>query len=499
MTDEEGLRRRTGGAPLSEPVEWTRRVGGRSGVNVSLPRGCYSDDSQLRLATGRAISAGGFDVEAFAKVELPVWLSYALGGGKSTTAAAAHLGKARSSWFVNQYKRWTDAGGNGAAMRIQPHVWASRTPDDANSFIPDVVRNTICTHSHPAGLMGAVLHALCVGQALANARPPSQSDLAESIDKAERLPEIMANDIEFGYWRSAFERVSGGLTKAWEGTVDETREVVRRVTAITNKVTPRERYKNIVNALQLRDPSRRGSGMLTAVAATALTWCEPTPAEALRIAANEIGTDTDTIATMAGAILGAVADEEPSVEVVDADLFRSEADRLAAIAAGSAPRGHRYPDLMHWPAPVSRADALVTSKGGRLKVRGLGTVSEEKGAPIKAANGFQLQWITLEYGQTLLIKRRVNLPSEIGDEADTSGVDLQKRSSAAPAVIPEQARLNAEPIDALKLSGMLSYVNRRISNDEAIGRALRHVANKCTPGEIHEFTGKVIDLLRSRT
>ena len=55
LTDEAGLKRRTAGAPLCRPIKWTRRIGGRSGVTTSLPQGCYSDDSQLRLATSRAI------------------------------------------------------------------------------------------------------------------------------------------------------------------------------------------------------------------------------------------------------------------------------------------------------------------------------------------------------------------------------------------------------------------------------------------------------------
>ena len=79
LTDAAGLTRRTQGAPLDKPIAWKRRIGGRSGVTVALPRGCYSDDTQLRLATGRAIRSDGFDVEAFAKVELPLWLSYGLG------------------------------------------------------------------------------------------------------------------------------------------------------------------------------------------------------------------------------------------------------------------------------------------------------------------------------------------------------------------------------------------------------------------------------------
>ena len=34
LTDESGLRRRTGGAPLRRPVEWTRRIGGRAGKSA---------------------------------------------------------------------------------------------------------------------------------------------------------------------------------------------------------------------------------------------------------------------------------------------------------------------------------------------------------------------------------------------------------------------------------------------------------------------------------
>lgn len=59
---------------------------------VDLPAGCYSDDTQLRLATsGSILGDAHFDVETFAKVELTIWPSYALGGGRGTKAAAAVL------------------------------------------------------------------------------------------------------------------------------------------------------------------------------------------------------------------------------------------------------------------------------------------------------------------------------------------------------------------------------------------------------------------------
>ena len=122
LTNERSLLKRTAGKPLIKPIPWKRRIGGRTGIVVDLPQGCYSDDTQLRLATGRAIRSEGFDVEAFAKVELPVWLSYALGGGRATSLAATNLIKRSTPWFANTFKGWNNSGGNGAAMRIQPHV-----------------------------------------------------------------------------------------------------------------------------------------------------------------------------------------------------------------------------------------------------------------------------------------------------------------------------------------------------------------------------------------
>ena len=81
-------------------------------------------------------------------------------------------------------------------------------------------------------------------------------------------------------------------------------------------------YASVVDCLRLRDQARRGDGMLTAVSAMGLIWCEAEPERAMSVAANAIGTDTDTIATMAGAILGLVAEEDPPVEVLDGELFR---------------------------------------------------------------------------------------------------------------------------------------------------------------------------------
>ena len=521
LTNDKGLKRRTSGASLEKPLKWTRRIGGPAGVNVPLPVGCYSDDSQLRLATCRAIRTDGFDVEAFAKVELPVWLSYALGGGKSTSAAASNIAKPRVQWFANTFRNWTNSGGNGAAMRIQPHVWSANSPDDPTTFLQDVIRNAICTHSHPIGLSGATIHALALAHAITKGCSPSPEELLDSTNVVADFQMMIENDFEVSnYWLPEFEKSSGAFRDAWNSAINDCRVAIRTA-AKASEATGSRGYAEVVNELKLRDPARRGSGMLTAIAAVALTWCESSPEKALIIAANELGTDTDTIATMAGAILGAVSDADPPVDVLDVDLFRSEAKRMSDIAAGLDVSGHKYPDLLHWSAPKTRADSLVSLDEGRLHVLGMGD-AEPLDSPVQSRQkDFQWQWIRVDTGQTLLIKRRAKLamksipnvlhqvtqPSHDIQKAETTSGDVRPQSDAARV---EEARPTAtsQPIPMgnslpriphqSPVEDMVTYLERHNYEDEYIGRALRRMAEKGTMGQIAAFLSVVVDRLQSR-
>ena len=498
LTDAAGLKMRTGGMPLHLLIEWKRRVGGRGGVTVSLPKGCYSDDSQLRLATSRAIRADGFDVEAFAKVELPVWLGYALGGGKSTSAAALNLAKPRAPWFANEFRGWTKSGGNGAAMRIQPHVWTTHSPQHVESFILDVVRNAICTHSHPTGLIGAVLHALTLAHTAAKGCPPSPDEFLASTKVAAQLLDIVANDPEISYWRTAFERESGAFDQAWMLAIAESREVILAADKSAVKSSAADRYTDVVERLALKKPQCRGSGLLTSVAALSLAWSERSPEEALRIAANAIGTDTDTIATMAGAILGMAADHEPSAEVLDAELFRSEADRLTDLAFGREAPFHHYPDLLQWNAPKTRADTLNRAPDGKLCVAGLGYAKPIGDSMVSATKGFAWRWIRLDSGQTLLIKHRKNLEYSENEPSMSTSSDVNSGKEGVGGRVGDLfAPINALPLAEkrkqvqqknLDMQSALQYLKEHMDDDRRVGHALRKIAQKGTTAEYLEFT-----------
>ena len=168
------------------------------------------------------------------------------------------------------------------------------------------------------------------------------------------------------------------------------------------------RTRRIVARLGLRSPQQqRGSGILTTVAAAALAAAVSKAHDGVVAAANAIGTDTDTIATMAGALLGACdGTADPPEEPLDGTYLRREADRLIAVSRGERTDNHTYPDLLTWCAPQTQADALVGDNGS-LAVEGLGPATpREAGAIYTARQDFAWAWVETYFGQTLLIKRR---------------------------------------------------------------------------------------------
>ncbi len=501
LVTEKALTRRTNGADLDHLMAWPRRVGGRGGVEVELPAGCWSDDTQLRMAVSRAIGCHGFDVEAFARVEVPIWRSYALGGGRATKAAAANLGKPKVLWYANTFRGWADAGGNGAAMRVQPHVWASENLD--GGYILDVITDSVCTHGHPRAIVGACFHAATLAHCLRDGTVPGPGRWEEIAVGLTDAPSLIEDHRSLGpTWVALWEQETGKrLRDAWRGTVDELCKAIGQVTDSANGAeSTSDEYRGISARLGLTDKEQRGSGILTSVAAVALAAAAVDPHDAAVVAANEIGTDTDTIATMAGALLGACdLATEPPEKPLDTDYLLREADRLVSVSQGGTAAGHSYPDILTWTAPQAQADALVQADD-QLAVEGLGAVTE-LAADMSWTSGkdFAWQWVRTEFGQTLLVKRRPELGSSRGGNAlvappvakATSGSDPVAKSPSETAGQPV-----ATPLSRSDLESALEFARRRIDKNDAIGHAFRRVAQKGTSGDLLAFASALYDNLR---
>lgn len=416
LVDEEGVRRRVGKRKILQTTEWKRLVGGRFGVWANLMAGAYSDDTQLRLATARSIRGDGhFDIETFAKIELPVWLSYALGAGRGSKVGATALGQRGVNWFSNFFDqrdiKYVNGGGNGAAMRIQPHVWASADLSIAETYLPDVIRNTICTHGHPRAIAGSIIHAACLASMLQdNSVPPPDDwlDLGLYIDWATKF---IVEDPELSmFWLPTWERMSGrsfefemeAVKDEWMSDVDSCRPLLDG--------EPELAYEGIVRKLGGLSPEQRGSGVKCALFSLVAAWCfrDKAPDAALVTVVNLLSSDTDTIGTMVGSLLGAVSQQEPSHPIQDSKYIVKDASRLYAIGQGHSAESFQYPDLTSWQAPKAQLDAIGTVEGG-IALAGLGIVHPVSEEFVGSKNDFSYQWFTLEFGQTVLCKRRRNL------------------------------------------------------------------------------------------
>lgn len=460
MADERMLRRRTRGKRLDRLIPWTRRVGGRGGVEVELPAGCWSDDTQLRLAVGRSLSCDGFDTETFANVELPVWPSYALGGGRASKAASKNLANPRVPWYANTFQGWTEAGGNGAAMRIQPHVWASARLSERDYLVP-VIEDCVCTHSHPRALVGACFSADLLAHSVLVGEPPSldtAQDFAERLEGAWRT--IEEHDLLGSFWVTQWESATvQSLREGWDLTVCELVEAIGTARlAVEHADTPDDAYEAICRVLDLREKHRVGSGVLTTVAAAALATVADDAHSGCIVAANALGTDTDTIASMAGALLGACdGAQEPPELPLDATLLIAEAHRLNALAAGERRTGHTYPDLLRWTPPSTQADALVHNQHG-LAVDGLGSVSAvNDDIHWSPKRDFAWRWVKTRFGQTLFVKSRPSPPEQVAgnrildrrgttSKTDGAGEDLARLDlDETPSEADEQAVESEQP------------------------------------------------------
>lgn len=424
MCNKETLKFRTNGiSHISGLIPWKRKIGGKYGTSVNLPAGCYSDDTQLRLAVCRSINNDGkFDFETFSKIEIPVFLAYGLGVGRGTKTAGESLQKKSVQWNTNffntKYSQYIFAGGNGAAMRIQPHVLCSPRGAE-HEIIRKIMRDTIITHGHPVGWVGAVFHGLTLHYCLTHGKCPDLNQWEFLASKTNQINEVCANDpLLNNIWLPAWEREAGkkieeGVSEAVHDLIYDIKIIERLVidtsaNSFTSSEEAANNYRNVVLAINALDSSVRGSGTKTALLATFIGhYFSKAPLKGLEICVNTLGSDTDTIATMAGALLGACTNTEPPQKILDQEYIEDQALRLFNISNNRKVTPFPYPDLLHWGLPKSQVD-FVGQFNNHLAITGLGEVTPS-GEKIKHNKGNDLsflQFARTSFGQTLLLKYR---------------------------------------------------------------------------------------------
>ncbi len=205
-------------------------------------------------------------------------------------------------------RRYFEAGGNGVVMRILPHcIWGSQDSEFSSLAAP-IVRNGISTHGHPRALVGALAYGFAVWQQFRSAETLGYGALVDVLLDSHRewsvFPEAMP---ELHEWLSAADASLGGsYLELWGRTVDEQMLLLKAAKEGMSKGALAV-DQEVLRQLGCYDKQVSGSGTIAAAAAVFLaSRYAADPMNGVLEAAYSRGADTDTLASLVGALLGAV-------------------------------------------------------------------------------------------------------------------------------------------------------------------------------------------------
>ena len=124
-------------------------------------------------------------------------------------------------------------------------------------------------------------------------------------------------------------------------------------------------------------------------------------------------------------------------------------------------------------------------------------------------NKFMWQWIKLETGQTLLIKRRKNIArisekniwikasyskdKKVNND-DHNSVNKNKKYNV-PRRNKVTSHIESDTSYSLDLQSALNYVKKNIDDDHAVGASLRRVIEKGSTGQVSAFITILVDYI----
>ena len=455
---------------------WVRRSGGRfRPFEEGIHAGDYSDDTQLTLAVARSRANHGPDWwKALTRVELPVWMLYERGGGGATKRAAIAWANGQRPWKSSQRngaRQYFDAGGNGVAMRVLPHALFLAEQENAATLIHDVVLDGSATHGHPRALVGAAAYAYAAWSLVRNRNTLRFGELLDLlIDHAAEWSKLPKSERQSSSWFKAAEGVTKGCYgETWEKTAGEMLQLLQVA-------------RNGLQAGALADDHSilkdlgcfgrtKGAGTSSAAAAAYLAARHAAqPVQGILRAAFEKGADTDTLAAMAGGLMGCLAGIEwlpsPWLQVQDAHYLRNLA---AQIAKG--PEGARQNPIALPPSTQSILSDLA-GNGGRcdLNLGGMRAraVALPHPKPIAKSISVRAWQLTTHDGQTLYVSKVEQLAKKVpanqtiaGAESDQAVPPRAHLGRADDSIINSKEALYATFCNQLRTLPTINGIRRR--------------------------------------
>lgn len=429
--------------------QWARRSGGRfQPYEEAIQAGDYSDDTQLTLAVARSrTNYGAAWWQAFTRVELPLWTLYERGGGGATKRAANAWIDGRPPWKSNKkdrIRRYFEAGGNGAAMRVLPHALFFAGEETPAALMHDVVLDGSATHGHPRALIGATAYAYAAWVLTRRSGTLRFGELLDTLlDEAPEWSRFPKSDRDAASWFEAADNAAGERYEPiWKRTAGEMRALLEkarkglRAGALADDRAVLESLGCFGRA--------KGAGTSSAAAAAYLfARYAAQPEQGILRAAFEQGADTDTLASMTGGLMGCLAGSEwlpqPWLQVQDAQYLRDIARRTAL-----GPQGAEHRPVHPLPHPRSILATLENGSqamdlGGAARVVAIDARNPKPLGKSIAVHAWRLQ--TSE-GQTLYVARTCRLPPKGTNDAPPQA-HLSKTNGGGAAAAPAEDSRNA--------------------------------------------------------
>lgn len=429
---------RIGSSP--EPSEtlafqaWQRKRGYRfEAYEEHIKAGEYSDDTQLLIATARSILRSKDWAYTLSVHEIPLWLLYERGGGGATKRAARTWLSGIGPWTQpkKQLQSYFDAGGNGVAMRVLPHVL--KPGQTWEELMRDVMRNGILTHGHPRALLGAIVYAYVAWWIIHTSPPlPLGGAIQELLDNRTQWAVLRSNmqSSTSDWLEVANQSFPHGYEVEWKRTVQEICDGLTMIHKAIHEQGALLNDQAILDSIGCFGKTR-GSGVVAALAVFYLfSVYVSDPVTGLRTIAFARYADTDTLASMLAGLFGLVYGSAwipPTLRhVQDHHLIADIADRMARL------RSQREAEsIPHWSEQHTKQvlETLQAHQDTTLSIGILGhakVISHRTLKPLTRSILGADEWcLHTDAGQTLYITQARQASSS--DSSPTKGTATTKK------------------------------------------------------------------------
>jgi ADP-ribosylglycohydrolase/predicted enzyme related to lactoylglutathione lyase len=465
-------------------LSWTRANGSRySSHEEIIQEGEYSDDTQLLLCTARSVLWGSDWWKRLANVEIPTWLLYERGAGSAVKRAANSLLKLQVPWKLprSETAQYFAAGGNGVAMRILPHCIIGANDDSFESTARNIFLNGALTHGHPRALLGALAYGFAVWTAFRTTHTVGYGEILQNLEKEfdtwSALPSS-ANEPP-GWYEAAQDHSDGMYLDIWKQTAGECQELLQ-ISSLGIRQASIASDMEVLQSLGALDPKINGSGTITAFAAAYLSSRYAVdPISGVMAAALARGSDTDTVASMTGGLLGSLVDVGWPTSLIsklqDADYLRQLAQQLN-LSEGRL--GYAHIDTIVKTTDLQRCKSKLwkSQEGSTLELPDgrEATVRRVQSLTTRTGSFSTTQWfLDTADGQSLYIKQSRKLPRENDRRALQPAIRAGVRLHVANINISAKFYKdivgfvieNQTPVSAL-LGNVIQLINTSDSMDE---------------------------------